>query len=680
VRGDVGGQVTTILNALADLAPSSEQRSNDLSIPLEWFRWLSAASVRLLAPEAFLDPLGPSYQPSTQRVAPIDRDFAERLAAIDQIRPGQRPLRVGWLFVAGRIELEDGRTRGVFHPLVSVPVRVVRPPAFGQATLVPAGDVTISDRVVDLDERNRLEGQIEYGGGGLDDVSDVAIPDALLGRLPRLQRFARAVAAAADLPAAQVIRATDGPEKLVRSEGLRIVAGVGVYATHSTGTTSRAGSLRAWAATTSTTWTSLHSLYLDRPPPPPTDLGAVEEEVTSPLLLTPAQRQAVLRSRSDPVTLVSGAPGTGKSHTVVAIALDALARGQSVLVAARSDATVDALLDLLERSPGPDPVVFGSNERREALAARLAGGQLQPSPEGTVRSASEAMDAARKLESEATATIVGLLAAEQVVASGGPADDGARRCAPLLFEPDTDLDDIARRLGELATGATGWFGRRRQRRLLEATRSMAGCDPGTPTAELERALRVARAHRVASGLIESGGLEIGRAWNELLRLGDDARLATARWLAAESRSARRINRTTLPAIAAAATALRSGRAARREQLSRLADDRLTRALPLWVGSLPDIDDLLPPIAGTFDLVILDEASSIDQPLAAPALLRARRAVVVGDPQQLRHVSFLSDARQLEVMRSTASPTSRSSPLGSTSGATAPSTSLPPSRP
>jgi hypothetical protein len=184
VRGDVGGQVTTILNALADLAPSSEQRSNDLSIPLEWFRWLSAASVRLLAPEAFLDPLGPSYQPSTQRVAPIDRDFAERLAAIDQIRPGQRPLRVGWLFVAGRIELEDGRTRGVFHPLVSVPVRVVRPPAFGQATLVPAGDVTISDLVVDLDERNRLEGQIEYGGGGLDDVSDVAIPDALLGRLP----------------------------------------------------------------------------------------------------------------------------------------------------------------------------------------------------------------------------------------------------------------------------------------------------------------------------------------------------------------------------------------------------------------------------------------------------------------------------------------------------------------
>lgn len=50
------------------------------------------------------------------------------------------------------------------------------------------------------------------------------------------------------------------------------------------------------------------------------------------------------------------------------------------------------------------------------------------------------------------------------------------------------------------------------------------------------------------------------------------------------------------------------------------------------------------MSGFFDLVILDEASSIDQSLAVPALLRARRGVIVGDPQQLRHVSFLSDER------------------------------------
>jgi superfamily I DNA and/or RNA helicase len=75
---------------------------------------------------------------------------------------------------------------------------------------------------------------------------------------------------------------------------------------------------------------------------------------------------------------------------------------------------------------------------------------------------------------------------------------------------------------------------------------------------------------------------------------------------------------------------------------RRLDKKLTKALPLWIGSLPDIDDLLPAVTALFDIVILDEASSIDQTLAVPALLRAERAVVVGDPHQLRHVSFLSD--------------------------------------
>lgn len=128
-----------------------------------------------------------------------------------------------------------------------------------------------------------------------------------------------------------------------------------------------------------------------------------------------------------------------------------------------------------------------------------------------------------------------------------------------------------------------------------------------------------------------------------LRTADDAaRAAHGHWLAVDSRSGRRLNRSTLGAVAALATALRSGRSARRDQLRRLNDDKLTRALPLWVGTLADVDDLLPAVPGLFDLVILDEASSIDQVLAAPALLRGTRAVIAGDPHQLRHVSFLSD--------------------------------------
>lgn len=118
---------------------------------------------------------------------------------------------------------------------------------------------------------------------------------------------------------------------------------------------------------------------------------------------------------------------------------------------------------------------------------------------------------------------------------------------------------------------------------------------------------------MSSELASAGRLEVGAAWDRLLTADDEVRTLLGRWLALESHSAERINSSSLRAVAAVSTALRSGRAARREQLRRLDDDKLTRALPLWVGTLSDIDDLLPAVPALFDLVVLDEASSIDQP-------------------------------------------------------------------
>jgi hypothetical protein len=91
-----------------------------------------------------------------------------------------------------------------------------------------------------------------------------------------------------------------------------------------------------------------------------------------------------------------------------------------------------------------------------------------------------------------------------------------------------------------------------------------------------------------------------------------------------------------------AAALRTGRNRRREALAGLDGPALVGALPLWIGTVTDVEDLLPPTPGLFDLVILDEAAHIDQIRAAPVLARARRALIVGDPNQLRFVSFVAD--------------------------------------
>ena len=627
--------IAPILEALADMtAGGDEDRRTKRTIPLDWFRWLPLSALGLFIPAYF------SEQPAT---VSLERDFAERLAAVDQVRSG-RSLRVGWLFVAGHTTV-DGRPVRVFTPLVNLGVKVRRYP-LTPAALVSTQDVRLTPLIPAGKERTRLSMAPEYGGGSLQPIGDIAVPSALLGQLPRLQRFAREAATAAGLETGGLIPAGAGPDELMRSERLSIVAGLAVYSEQEVTDLNRSGSLRAWARVPAlaTTPTAFEALYVD--PPAGADdrpAGAPPEAVVSPFVLNRSQRDALRQARTEAVSVISGSAGTGKSHTLVAIACDALARGERVLVAARSDDAVDALLHLLERAPGPDPVVFGSNERRDLLATRLAAGQLHPTPDDVLAGARRRLDAAVARAEGIKATIAAQLGAEVLVEGSGAGDDRLRTVAPRLWDPATSLDEVQTLLAAIAGDHRGPWARRRRRQTLDRVAELSGAGADLDITVVGAALDAARSGRAAGALLAGGGLHLEGAWDDLVAADEDVRACAGAWLAAECRSRDRLNRRTLPAVATLATALRSGRAARRVQLGRL-DRSLTRALPLWIGSLPDIDDLLPKVADLFDTVLLDEASSIDQPLATPALLRAPRAVIAGDPHQLRHVSFLSDQR------------------------------------
>lgn len=71
---------------------------------------------------------------------------------------------------------------------------------------------------------------------------------------------------------------------------------------------------------------------------------------------------------------------------------------------------------------------------------------------------------------------------------------------------------------------------------------------------------------------------------------------------------------------------------------------LTALFPVWIVESDDLHRVLPLAPGMFDLVMVDEASQCDLASAVPALFRGRRALLAGDPQQLRHVSFLPENR------------------------------------
>ncbi len=77
---------------------------------------------------------------------------------------------------------------------------------------------------------------------------------------------------------------------------------------------------------------------------------------------------------------------------------------------------------------------------------------------------------------------------------------------------------------------------------------------------------------------------------------------------------------------------------------------ILKAFPIWLVKAGDISRVLPFKKEFFDIAIIDEATQCDIASILPILHRAKRVVFVGDPKQLRHVSFLSRAYQNELLR------------------------------
>jgi len=75
-----------------------------------------------------------------------------------------------------------------------------------------------------------------------------------------------------------------------------------------------------------------------------------------------------------------------------------------------------------------------------------------------------------------------------------------------------------------------------------------------------------------------------------------------------------------------------------------------KMLKIWSSTLKSIRRSFPLRAGIFDYVIFDEASQVDLPSAVPALYRAKKAVVVGDPKQLTHIAGITKNMDKEIAK------------------------------
>jgi hypothetical protein len=573
-----------VLNALADLAPVSTQVSkNHIGDRLAW-----------------------GFEPWRFK-------HAHNLMAYDELHSHERLLRLGWGVIFGS-ETVDGKRQRVRLPLASLPVRLTGRGFGYDQRAEPAGDITVLDDLAQTDFAPRLIAKLSQDASKEDDS------------LEWLQEAA-AVLGYDDLPV------FEDPRKRTDHQTLMIHPTWIVYVDKQLDPTPIADSLRYWASVPGVGQTALGAIYSaddhDRQPPAPG---------TRPFTVLPlnrAQEECVAQARHAPVTVVTGAPGCGKSHALAAIALDTIAHGQSVLIATQSVHAADVLGDLLTRHPGPTPVRFGDSERRDALLTDLTSGTR--GEHGTQR--------IKQLHARTGDALALLQRVEAEIATALTHEEHRRLAedAPMFLLDDfpgladADLDAVTRLLDGVESTPDGIAAKLRARRDRRRLRALVGADPASPL--LRKAIELAR-YRQSQKLLSTGGTRMEPLWRHLDAAEQEARAATGALLEADSSSTGRSNGRARKALRSLATALRQGsRVMRRDMLRRIDDEALLLAKPLWIGTVTDVEDLLPVKPGMFDLVILDEASHINQHRAAPVLARGRRAVVAGDPRQLRFVAF-----------------------------------------
>lgn len=86
----------------------------------------------------------------------------------------------------------------------------------------------------------------------------------------------------------------------------------------------------------------------------------------------------------------------------------------------------------------------------------------------------------------------------------------------------------------------------------------------------------------------------------------------------------------------------------KEILEKVNHEHILKVFPIWLANLSELNSVLALEKDMFDMVIIDEATQCDIASALPAIYRAKRAVIVGDPNQLRHYSFVSSKQQRQL--------------------------------
>ena len=425
------------------------------------------------------------------------------------------------------------------------------------------------------------------------------------------------------------------------------------------------------------------------------DVETRPDPVAAPLEVLPLnheQKSAVDRSLRSQLTVITGPPGTGKSQVVSSILINAAHQGQRVLFASKNNKAVD-VVEARVNSLGSRPLLMrlGANAyqdkivdfltkilsvscgEQEELAydsqlrihARIAERivKMQSDVDCYAQTLSELSECARQLELERSVRGADTLEKlEDLDDERLPAIASNLRRGLRLLDPSPS--------GSLKKMGARLFGARRARKLATQVDSWipdlselgVHLPPAFRMDELDRWEGVADEIEDLVGvqhLLREQAVAL-RSFSSLTSLEELAKQETelAEQIEEVSENLWRLWLVLQPArltpgqrrlVGEYAATLRTLQEQSRESGRRSTDftkkyselfPQISEVLPCWAVTSLSVHRRVPLSPGFFDLVVIDEASQCDIASIVPLLYRARRAVIIGDPQQLRHISAL----------------------------------------
>jgi len=422
------------------------------------------------------------------------------------------------------------------------------------------------------------------------------------------------------------------------------------------------------------------------------------------LPLNELQEKAVKSGLTSPLTVITGPPGTGKSQVVVDIMASCVLSGQTVLFASKNNKAVDVVYNRIHEILGEDQdwvLRLGSREKKATCQGGILGRLKSltgsaynileiPSREPLTVLDKEILSIRTKLEKvrQANLAIEAAYMENRMAKAAIPEnwnDSTNENKLPIISFSllIKGINDSMALVGDAPIGLWLWFKKQLmgQRLKLELYQLLEKTVESVPKAVKNDILlegqenfgyqSISIAFQQLSlyrNLIESTK-KLQKAEKQILDL-PNANLLAEKVQELKERKAeiskklfkntwtqnvtRNIETTNYEASRYFELSERVVYTPNKSEWVQVLKDftktikNLASTFPLWIVTNLSARRSLPLEPNLFDLLIIDEASQCDIPSALPLLFRARRAVIIGDPRQLRHISTLNTNREAQI--------------------------------